>query len=331
MPASVRQRSGGLGSAGVARPQFTAQGRTLARGATTLKEKRMATVRIEPRDATARVNGLKLHYLDWGGEGLPPFVALHGFSAQAHYWDSLAAALHADYHVYALDQRGHGDSDWADDYGPETMPADLTDFVDALKIDRFVLIGHSMGGGVAFRFAVEQPQRLERLIIVDSGLPSPDRPPLPDRDNSVTRSLQQESFDDEDAVVAFLQSQSPNVPIERIRAVLGQWFRRQPDGRYTRKFDPKLRNRLAGSADALEQFRRQARELRGKVGAISCPTLLVRGGASDILSQEAAEETVAALPNATLVVVPGAGHNVPSDNPRAFRAIVRDWLGLGAL
>src|SRR6185312_1803650 len=116
------------------RPAAGACGRTLPRGATTPEERAMATVRIEPRDATARVNGLNLHYLDWGGDGLPPFVALHGFSAQAHYWDSLAAALHADYHVYALDQRGHGDSDWADDYGPETMPADLTAFVDGLKL-----------------------------------------------------------------------------------------------------------------------------------------------------------------------------------------------------
>ena len=291
----------------------------------------MATVRIEPRDATAQINGLNLHYLDWGGEGLSPFVALHGFSAQAHYWDSTAAALHADYHVFALDQRGHGDSDWAQDYGPATMPADLTAFVDQLGLDRFVLIGHSMGGGVAYRFAVEQPQRLERLIIVDAGLPSPDRPPLPNRDNSVTRSLSQEYFDDEDAVVAHLQRQSPHASTERIRGVVGQWFRRLPDGRYTFKFDRRLRDRLGGSPEAVEQFRQQARELRERVKTITCPTLLVRGGNSDILSQEAAEETVAALPNATLAVVPNTGHNIPSDDPRAFRSLIREWLGLAPL
>ena len=288
----------------------------------------MTMQRIEPAIKHANVNGLRLHYVDWGEEGNPPMVLLHGFSAQARYWDGFAAHMRDAYHVYALDQRGHGDSDWAAEYGPETMPADLAAFVDALGLDRFTIVGHSMGGGVAFRYAADHPDRVERLIIEDSGLPSPDRPPVPNPDNSVQRALAKDVFEDEDAVVAHLLRQSPGVSEERIRQVVPQWYRRLEDGRYTFKFDPALRQRLRSPADP-EQHRRAATELRRKLVAFTSPVLIVRGENSDILSAEAAAETAAVFPNATLVTIPGAGHNVHTDNPRAFRAAVRDWLGLG--
>lgn len=291
----------------------------------------MPSTRIEPREDEVTLNGVRLHYLDWGEAGRTPLVLLHGFSAMAHFWDGFAAKMCADYHVYALDQRGHGDSGWADDYSQEAMVEDLTRFVDQVSPERFLLAGHSMGGGVAFRYAAAHPERLERLIIVDSGLPSPERPPAPNRDNSVQRSLQPEEFENEAALMAFLQRQSPHASADRIREVLPYWFRQQPNGRYTRKFDPKLRNRVTGSTEEVEQHRQRAQALRRDVQRITCPTLLVRGGNSDILSPEAARETVAALPNATLVTVPNTGHNVPTDDPRGFRNVVREWLGLPAV
>ncbi len=287
----------------------------------------MTMQRIEPAIKQAQVNGLRLHYVDWGEVGNPPMVLLHGFSAQARYWDGFAVHMRDAYHVYALDQRGHGDSDWAESYGPETMPADLAAFVDGLGLGRVMLVGHSMGGGVAFRYTADHPERVERLIIEDSALPSPDRPPVPNPDNSVQRALAKDMFEDEEAVVAHLLRQSPGAGEERIRQVIPFWYRRLDDGRYTFKFDPALRNRLRGPADP-EEHRRMATALREKLQRFTRPVLLVRGENSDILSPEAAADTIAALPNATLVTVPGAGHNVHTDNPRAFRAAVRDWLGL---
>lgn len=288
----------------------------------------MTTQRIEPAIGQAQVNGLRLNYVDWGEAGRPPIVLLHGFSAQARYWDGFAVHMRDAYHVYALDQRGHGDSDWAGEYPPEAMPADLAAFVDQLGLERFTLVGHSMGGGVAFRYAADHPDRVERLIIEDSALPSPDRPPVFNPDNSVQRSLAKDTFEDEDAVVTHLMRQSPGVSEARIRQVIPQWYRRLGDGRYTFKFDPALRQRLRGAAQDPEAYRRSAADLRDKLRAFPSPVLLLRGETSDILSPEAAADTVAAFPNATLVTIAGAGHNVHTDNPRAFRAAVRDWLGL---
>jgi esterase len=291
----------------------------------------MTTERIVPKDGYAEINGLRLHYMDWGAQGdaaaLPPFVLLHGFSAHARYWDSFAAHMHDRYHVYALDQRGHGDSEWAEEYPPESMPSDMAAFVDGLGLDRFVLMGHSMGGGVAFRYTVEHPERVEKLIIVDSALPNPNRVMAPNPNNSVQRSLAKDMFDSEDEVVAHLMRQSPKASEERIRQVLPLWFRRTDHGRYTFKFDPALRNRMSGTPEALDRMRRAAEQLRTQVHRITCPTLVLRGGNSDILSPEAAEETVAALPNATLVTIPNTGHNIPSDDPRAFREAVKAFLG----
>jgi esterase len=288
----------------------------------------MPAERIAPKECDAEINGLKLHYLDWGTEGRPPFVLLHGFSAHARYWDSFAVHMRDDYHVYALDQRGHGDSAWADEYPPESMVSDLDVFVDRLGLQRFVLLGHSMGGGVAFRYAAEHPERVEKLIIVDSALPNPERIAAPNPNNSVQRSLANDQFASEDEVFGHLMRQSPGANPDRVREVIPYWFRRQNDGRYTFKFDPKLRNRIGnGSPEQLEQLRRAATELRSKINRITFPTLLLRGENSDFLSPEAAQETVQALPNATLVTVPHTGHNIPSDDPRAFRAAVKEWLG----
>ena len=96
------------------------------------------------------LGGLSFHYTDWGGDG-PPLVMLHGLSGHARTWDHTAAALSDRYRVLALDQRGHGDSDWAPEYGIGLMAADLLAFMDALQLREVTLMGLSMGGLVSSR------------------------------------------------------------------------------------------------------------------------------------------------------------------------------------
>ena len=80
---------------------------------------------LRPIDRNVTVQGLRFHVLDWGGEGRTPLLLLHGFTGHAHAWDTLAIALQPHFHVYALDQRGHGDSDPAEVYGPIAAFDDL--------------------------------------------------------------------------------------------------------------------------------------------------------------------------------------------------------------
>src|SRR4029077_19066887 len=127
-------------------------------------------------ERTTKINGITLHYLDWGPADAPPVVLLHGITGHARVWDHLASRLVPGRRVLALDQRGHGDSDPApdDDYGVGTMADDLPPCATRVRLPRFALVGHSMGGRIAIRYAGEHAARLERLVIIDIG---PDIPP----------------------------------------------------------------------------------------------------------------------------------------------------------
>src|SRR5690242_12457235 len=117
------------------------------------------------------VNGLKLHYLDFGSSGQPPLVCIHGLSGNAHAFDGLAPHLVGSYRVIALDVRGRGDSDWGPpgDYNPSVYVSDLAVMLDTLKIDNVSLIGTSMGGIISMMYAGGYPERVARLVLNDIG------------------------------------------------------------------------------------------------------------------------------------------------------------------
>src|SRR3954471_24517386 len=113
-------------------------------------------------------NGIKLHYLDYGTEGRPPMVCLHGGAVNAHWFDFVAGAFTADYHVRALDQRGHGDSAHANppQYGYDRYASDLEEAMRKLDLDDVVLVGHSMGGLVSLVHEAMNPGRVKALVVV---------------------------------------------------------------------------------------------------------------------------------------------------------------------
>src|SRR5438309_9324297 len=122
---------------------------------------------LQPVDRDLTVNGARLRVLDWGGEGRTPLLLLHGFTGHAHAWDTLSIALQPHFHVYALDQRGHGDSDPAEVYNAIAAFDDISGVLEQLSITSLVLVGLSMGGRNAIYFTSKRPELVQKLVIVD--------------------------------------------------------------------------------------------------------------------------------------------------------------------
>lgn len=122
--------------------------------------------------------GIRIAYRVAGDPDAPPMVLLHALGANSTSWAGVTGSFAASFRVFALDMRGHGDSDWPGTYSLELMRDDVLGLLDRLGLNRITLAGHSMGGVVAYLIAEEQPGRVERLIVEDVPPPFPrDRPP----------------------------------------------------------------------------------------------------------------------------------------------------------
>jgi esterase len=268
-----------------------------------------------PTSRHLEISGLTFHYLDGGGDG-PPLVMLHGLTGHAHTWDHTAAALGARFRVYALDQRGHGDTGWASRYGIPAMVADLCGFLDALRLPVVTLMGLSMGGIVAYQFTAAHPERVSRLVVLDIG---PEIAPAGGR-NVAASLARNDVFASEDEAVAEARAANPRPTDETLRHRVSHNLRPLPDGTLTYKWDKALR--VPGAiGDGLSPDQRWA-----AWNALTCPVLLVRGDDSDILAPDTAERMVAGNPHVTLAVVPDCGHSITLDRPQGLLDAVVPWL-----
>ena len=267
------------------------------------------------RSATVAVNGLVLSYLAWGNPGLPALLLLHGLSANAHVWDHLARSLSDRFRITALDQRGHGDSAWSPDgaYATFDMMADLLELDEALALSPLTMVGSSMGGRNALAFAACYPDRVRRLVVVDIGpARDPEAPPTPPDPNREEAPM---IFDTADAAVAWMRKTYPSRSLALCRERVRHNTRALPDGRVTWKWDP-----------ALYAPRRAAEDLWPLMPQVACPTLVVRGELSTVLTRRTARQMVETLPQCRLVEIPGVGHNVTTDRPDAFLQAVEPFL-----
>jgi len=270
-------------------------------------------------DRAITLRGRRFHYVEWGPAVAPAVVFLHGITGHARTWDDEARLLADRYRVLALDQRGHGDTDPAPDgdYSDDALLGDLVAFTDALGVRRCTLVALSLGGRVAINFAGTHPGRVERLVIVDIG---PEIAPVGRARVGALMAGAPERFESVEDVITHMRGNAPLYTEAMLRHRAQHAVRPLPGGGFTWKYDRALREairqgRMRVPADLWPQWR-----------AIACPTLLVRGALSDILPDETAKRMVDELPAARLVVVPGAGHTVPGDQPAAFQSLLREFL-----
>ena len=273
-----------------------------------------------PQDKFVTANGMRFHYLEWGSAANPPMLLLHGFAQTCHSWDFVALGFSDDYRVIVLDQRGHGDSDWAadGDYSPETQQNDISAVVSEIGLEDFTLMGLSMGGRNSFTYAANNPDRVRALVIVDAGPQN-----MQQGTQNIRNFVQQDDeLDSVDAFVERVLKYNPRRAPEQIRGSIMHNLKQLPNGKWTWKYDKRLRSpgRRMGSDPETEK------RLWGYLEALQCPTLLVRGGASDIIAMDTADKMHAVIPNSQLATIEGAGHLVMGDSPAGFQRAVTEFL-----
>ncbi|MHB8381205.1 MAG: alpha/beta fold hydrolase [Candidatus Binataceae bacterium] len=239
---------------------------------------------------------------------------LHGGSAHAHWWDFVAPAFCDDFHVLALDQRGHGHSEWPADwaYSSEHYRSDLEHVIDSWGLGAPILIGHSMGAHNVLVYAAQSSEKLRAMVAIDTPADYSERAvaflrTFADKPPRRFASL-------EEAVRNFkvLPRETLAGP-EILQHIARYTYKQLADGAWTHKLDRRtlIREPLA-IWDSLAQIR--------------CPALIIKVSNSPVLSVELAEKMVATLPKGRLAQIPDSYHHVMFDNPRALIAALKSFV-----
>ena len=272
-----------------------------------------------PRECWIQLPEILVHYLEWGDLNRPTLVLLRGGGQTAYAWQRVAERFASRYHIVTPDARGRGDSGWASDghYGLGDFREDLRQFVGTLGLDRFVLAGMSLGGITAFAYAGDYGSTLRGLMIVDVA-PEVERA---GRDRILAFMQGRDSFESLEDAVAYAHAFNPRRAPETLRQTLPANLRTLPDGRLQWKWDP------AFIRDASRTEARMLRpELWDAAARIPCPTLVIHGAESGILSRDIGARLAATIPQGRLVSIAGAGHSVQGDNPHNLGEALEQFL-----
>ncbi len=288
---------------------------------------------IEPICRTHISQGLTLHYLDWGNEGAPLLLLIHGMRDHAHSWDWTARAMRDQWHVIAPDLRGHGDSQWSPDgaYLAPYHALDIADLIDTL-IDKsgrpqITIVAHSFGGNAAARYAAMFPERVHKLVLVDGLGPSSENIAKWNGHGSVLRTREwidkrretanrkQRRFASMEEAVARMAAANRHLSEDQARYLAIHGARLYADG-YGWKYDPAVGIFLP------EDF---SVDLRAFFREITAPTLLCYGPESWTPHPDT-DGCSALFRNHKIAVIENAGHWLHHDQFDRFIAALRDFL-----
>lgn len=276
---------------------------------------------VAPTSLHIVVEGLRLHVLDWGTDACsattPTIMFLHGGGQTARTWDLSCLALRRRYRCIAVDQRGHGDSEWSleSDYRPSRHARDFLGILDHLEIPQTVVVGMSMGCLNGLEFALENPDRTSRFVAIDAG---------PWVELGAARSILDftESSDGADSMedlVRMTLQFNPRRDASLLATSLRHNVRRRPDGKLTWKTD----RRRGLQFDEMSLL---LHDLQRRVCGLRCPTLILRGSQSQIFSDADAQRFASSVLRGRWERIPGAGHIIQGDNPSSMVEAIEHFL-----
>jgi pimeloyl-ACP methyl ester carboxylesterase len=288
---------------------------------------------IVRRETIGLPSGLHLSALLWG-IGSPELVLIHGGAQNAHTWDTVALALGVP--LVAIDLPGHGHSDWRPegDYLPEKMVDDVALAVRQLAPDAAAVVGMSLGGLTAICLAADHPDLVRRLGVVDV---------TPGTDHAKAEPIVAfvsgpEYFANFDEILARTIEHNPTRTESSLRRGVLHNAKELPDGRWSWRYDPMRSWKMADDGEKLDAAQGPSgpaeRATKGpdfaalwdKVDAVKAPLTLYRGSRSGVVGDEDVEELLRRKPDATVIVVDGAGHSIQGDKPVELAGLLRDLL-----
>jgi pimeloyl-ACP methyl ester carboxylesterase len=278
-------------------------------------------VEVIPKDGNVKVNGLNIHYLDWGGNGMP-VIQVPGMTGSCWFALNVAESLIPEYRALAYDIRGRGDSDKpTHGYNLIAHACDLEAFLNALEIEQAVLFGHSLGASISLFFAVYSPHRVSKLILGDwAKTPSPAeaaallKSPIADRLRTTFDSLE-----------SYLNTMPSLLGVERNRYI---------DKAYTFDVevlaDGRVKPKIPAEAVVEEFSSMVAYDLEPLYPRVKCPTLFLRSPepapytGKVLVTREEALRIVESIPDCRLVDVQGTHHSTLflGDQKRTAEAIL---------
>jgi pimeloyl-ACP methyl ester carboxylesterase len=266
-------------------------------------------------DLTSSNDNVSLRAWDWGA-GRDACLLLHGFGEGAYVWNRFAPSVAHLFRTLAVDLRGHGDSSWdtMGRYSIENHVADVLHVIQTLRLDRLVLVGHSLGGDIALRVATALPSEVVGLALIDFG-PDPSPEGVARVRSDFNESIR--TWGSADDYASWLQARRPLVNSEVIQELAAGALRPDPDGGFRPKSDPSM-GKHEGADDKI-----RARQL---LKHVMCPVIVVRGIGSAVFSDSSMRQMCNMLQNGCMRVVNRAGHAVMNDNPDGFAEALNPFL-----
>lgn len=276
---------------------------------------------VQPSEGVLKINGLRIHYFEWKGAGTRPLLLMHGLRDYAYYWQDCANRLLDEFHIFAPDQRGHGESEPAPGgYLVWALASDLAKFADAAGLERFDLVGLSLGSRTSMAYARENSARITRLALCDMGPQMAKVGAVGLKDNmTATAERPPSSFTLEQAL-KFYRGQWPSLDEASLERLVGNSLVRGDEGLYSNRYDRRLADITTKAAIPEIDF------LWDALTHIQCPTLVMRGEHSPILDDDISSRMVRALPDGRLYVFKDTGHSLPRLRPEMFANVVRAFL-----
>ncbi|HYR97062.1 MAG TPA: alpha/beta hydrolase [Candidatus Binatus sp.] len=276
-----------------------------------------------PASHHVRVGDVRLHYLDFGGDG-PPLVFLHATGFHSWLWEPYARRFVATHRVLAYDHRGHGESDKPrTGYRWEQFGRDFAGLLEALRLDGVRAVGHSKGATTIAAAAAEGTRRLARAVLIEPVLISgpPATEPVHESPLAVGARKRRNVWTSRDAMFASLHGRMPfeTWQEEFVRLYVEHGVADRPDGQVELRCPGEIEAQIYAEAPMTDGF--------ALLEHLTVPTRVVRGQHSPGLGEREAAEAMRRLPAATLRTVPRAGHFAPMERPEEVATAIADHLG----